>query len=90
MLRVTGLKAHGLSCGKIILFIRPIILFYLVLVCFSSRRAPGMCSSGRDAGDFPFMCERVVTPSIRMGEIRAAAISKNKRKKKKKTGNQAT
>lgn len=42
-----------------------------------------MCSSGRDAGDFPFMCERVVTPSIRLGEIRAAAISKNKRKKKK-------
>lgn len=43
-----------------------------------------MCSSGRDAGDFPFMCERVVTPSIRLGEIRAAAISKNKRKKKRK------
>lgn len=88
MLCVKGLKALGLSCGKIILFIRPIIRFYLVLVCFSSCAVCFLCSCGRDARDFPFMdardfpfmCEGVVTQRVKVGGIRAAAIKKKFKK----------
>lgn len=49
-----------------------------------------MCSFSRDARDFPFMCEHIITHSVRMRGIRAAAISKNKRKKDPPTEKQAT
>lgn len=39
-----------------------------------------MCSSGRDAGDFPFMCERVVTPRERSGQQQYPKIKEKKRK----------
>lgn len=40
-----------------------------------------MCSFSRDARDFPFMCEHIITHSVRMRGIRAAAIPKIKGKK---------